>query len=252
MERRIVGGVLAVAFFLAAFFFAAFFYGSTAVFAGSPRGTTVQLPTFNFFTVATTVEVPDSGGETLGGVGSAHSGRTETGIPGLGLRPFDNAAIGGVCAASGASVHAEIQDLDAMDRALLAGGNSAANASPDAVAFQKLPVMLRPLPRNARGVSSVRESSPLVADAAGSESVADLQRQQAAADAVAEQQTQEEAQRFFDQAGELQAAGKPGVAKVYYRMAARRATGDLRERAIAALRELSQPTAATISTSSDH
>ena len=88
--------------------------------------------------------------------------------------------------------------------------------------------------------SPARERSPLVADAAGSESVADMRRQQAAADAVAEKQTQDEAQRLFDQAGELQATGKPGVAKVYYRMAARRATGDLKERAIAALRELSR------------
>ncbi len=236
MERRILGGGLAAAFFLAAVSLAA-----TAM-AGPPRGTTVQLPTFNFFTVATTVEVPDSGGEMLGGNGRVLSGRIETGIPGLGFRPFDNVATGGVCGAGGASVHAEIQDLDAMDRALLGGGdgNVGDNASADAATIQKLPMMLRPLARNARDSSSAREGSPLIADAAGSASVADMRREQAATDAVAEKQTQDEAQRLFDQAGELQATGKPSVAKVYYRMAARRATGDLKERAIAALRELSR------------
>ncbi|HKD36789.1 MAG TPA: hypothetical protein VKB78_08305 [Pirellulales bacterium] len=249
MERRILGAGLAAAFFLAAFFLAA------TVLAGPPRGTTVQLPTFNFFTVATTVEVPDSGGGVLGGTGIAISGRVETGIPGLGFRPFDNVATGGVCGASGASIHAEIQDLDEMDRALLAGGggNVADNTSPDSIAIQKLPVMLRPLARNAKGISSSREPSPLLGDAAGSQSVADMRRQQAAADAVAETQTQGEAQRLFDQAGDLQAAGKPGVAKVYYRMAARRATGDLKDRAIAALRELSQqPTTSSVQASSDN
>jgi hypothetical protein len=108
--------------------------------------------------------------------------------------------------------------------------------------------MLRSAPASARGISSRRERSLLVADAAGSQSIIDLRRQQAAADAVADKKLQEEAQRLFDQAGELQAVGKPGVAKVYYRMAARRATGDLKERAIAALRELSQPTTASIPT----
>jgi hypothetical protein len=67
-----------------------------------------------------------------------------------------------------------------------------------------------------------------------------MRRQQSDADLAALQNEQQEAQRLFDQASELQAAGKPGVAKVYYRMAARRATGSLRDRAIAALRELSQ------------
>ena len=71
------------------------------------------------------------------------------------------------------------------------------------------------------------------------QSIAEIRRQQADESLAAQNESQREAQRLFDQASELQAAGKPGVAKVYYRMAARRATGSLKDRAIAALRELS-------------
>lgn len=211
-----------------------------AATAAPPRvGTTVQLPTFNFFTVATTVEVPDSGGGSLGGVGSAASGRIERGIPGLGFRPFANSATGLARSGGDMSVHAEIQDLDAMDRALLGNdaNKTADNESPEAIALLKLPLMLRGVAGGGpRGVS------PLAADSAGSQSVAEIRRQQTHAASAAEKESQQEAQRLFDQASELQSAGKPGVAKVYYRMAARRATGNLRDRALAALRELSLPT----------
>lgn len=197
--------------------------GTILVFAAAapaapPRvGTTVQLPTFNYFTVVTTVEVPDSGGGSLGGVGSASSERVERGIPGLGFRPFTNTDSGLAHSGGNASLQAEIQDLDAMDRALLGDdANRTAGKAP-------------------------RKSSPLAADSAGSQSIAAMRRQQAEESSAAQKESQQEAQRLFDQASELQAAGKPGVAKVYYRMAARRATGSLRDRAVAALRELSLP-----------
>jgi hypothetical protein len=189
---------------------------ATAANAAPPRvGTVVQLPTFNFFTVATTVEVPDSGG-SLGGVGSAASGRIERGIPGLGFRPFTDTESGLARSGGNVSVQAEIQDLDAMDRALL-GDNT-----------------------NKTAGEAPRQSSPLAADSAGSQSIAAMRRQQNEADSAALQNDQREAQRLFDLASELQAAGKPGVAKIYYRMVARRATGSLRDQAISALRELSQ------------
>jgi hypothetical protein len=191
---------------------------TAAATAAPPRvGTVVQLPTFNFFTVATTVEVPDSGGVSVGGVGSSASKRAERGIPGLGFRPFTNTDSGRARSGGNVSVQAEIQDLDAMDHALLGG-----DANPTA---GKAP----------------RNSSPLTVDSAGSQSIATMRRQQTEESLAAQKESQQEAQRLFDQASELQAAGKSGVAKVYYRMAARRATGSLRDRAIAALRELSQP-----------
>lgn len=227
MERRILVAAAVGGLFMAA----------SAVSAAPPRavGTSVQLPTFNFFTVATTVEVPDSGAGFLGGVGSGASGSSQHGIPGLGFRPFNNAATGVARGAGGMSIRAEIQDLDAMDKAILDGaGQTADNNSPDAIAIRKLPVMLRPV-----AADKPRVAPALTVDSAGGESLADIRRQQAAADAAADA----EAQRLFAQASDLQAAGKPEVAKIYYRMAARRATGSLRDQAIAALRDLSKPAA---------
>ena len=50
-----------------------------------------------------------------------------------------------------------------------------------------------------------------------------------------------EAERLLQQAGDFKSAGKNELAKVYYRMAARRATGSLRDQAVAALAELAKP-----------
>lgn len=77
--------------------------------------TTVQLPTFNFFTISTSVVVPDRGRAHLGGVaGGTQTGRTD-GAPGLpGLR-----AGGGTTGAGGIGVTAHVHDLQALDRALL-------------------------------------------------------------------------------------------------------------------------------------
>ncbi len=79
-----------------------------------PTATTLQLPTFSFFTISTTVSVPDSGGAYLGGVGGGRSGSRSNG-PGLG-----NRAGGSGLDAGGVYVAAQIHDLGAMDRALLA------------------------------------------------------------------------------------------------------------------------------------
>ncbi|MFP6648886.1 MAG: hypothetical protein VB817_05470, partial [Pirellulaceae bacterium] len=45
------------------------------------EGTTIQLPTFNFTTVSTTVSVPDGGTVLLGGIKRLSEGRTERGVP---------------------------------------------------------------------------------------------------------------------------------------------------------------------------
>jgi general secretion pathway protein D len=51
-------------------------------------GTTVQLPTFSFFTVATTVSVPDGGTVLLGGIKRLSEGRNEFGVPILNKVPY--------------------------------------------------------------------------------------------------------------------------------------------------------------------
>ena len=54
------------------------------------QGTTVQLPTFAFTTVSTTVSVPDGGTILLGGIKRLSEGRTEQGVPILSKLPYVN------------------------------------------------------------------------------------------------------------------------------------------------------------------
>jgi general secretion pathway protein D len=54
------------------------------------RGTTVQLPTFSFVTVTTTVSVPDGGTVLLGGIKRLSEGRNEYGVPMLNKIPYVN------------------------------------------------------------------------------------------------------------------------------------------------------------------
>ncbi len=185
----------------------------------SPVGpTTVQLPTFNFFGVSTTVDVPDSGEGFLGGTNSAASGSTERGIPGLGFRPFSNTAGSSTVSGGSMSLRATIHDLGAMDKALLGKDFDAA----------------RPV---AIGSSFSARSSILMTDAAGSLSVAEIQRQQAADDAA----TNTEARKLLDDGKAYEAAGKTGLAKIQYRMAAHHAVGKLKDEAIADLQRLTAP-----------
>ena len=52
------------------------------------EGTTVQLPTFAFTSVSTTVSVPDGGTILLGGIKRLAEGRTERGVPMLSKIPY--------------------------------------------------------------------------------------------------------------------------------------------------------------------
>lgn len=84
------------------------------LFVGPPA-TTVQLPTFNMFTISTTVVVPDRGGLVIGGV---NSGSSASGANGL--FSFDNRSSASSITGGDVSVGARIIDLKEMDRALLA------------------------------------------------------------------------------------------------------------------------------------
>ena len=64
---------------------------NTSSSAGSTvtrSGTTVQLPTFSFVTVTTTVSVPDGGTVLLGGIKRLSEGRNEFGVPMLNKLPY--------------------------------------------------------------------------------------------------------------------------------------------------------------------
>ncbi len=56
----------------------------------SRSGTTVQLPTFSFITVTTTVSVPDGGTVLMGGIKRLREGRNEFGVPILNKVPYLN------------------------------------------------------------------------------------------------------------------------------------------------------------------
>lgn len=56
----------------------------------SSSGTTVQLPTYSFITVTTTVSVPDGGTVLLGGIKRLSEGRNEFGVPMLNKLPYVN------------------------------------------------------------------------------------------------------------------------------------------------------------------
>jgi len=64
--------------------------GSSRDTTVSRAGTTVQLPTFSFVTVTTTVSVPDGGTVLLGGIKRLSEGRNEFGVPMLNKLPYIN------------------------------------------------------------------------------------------------------------------------------------------------------------------
>lgn len=183
--------------------------------------TTVQLPTFHYFSVDTTVLVPDRGATFLGGVNYSSAGRTSRGIPGLG-RPFTNTSIGRSTVGGGMWVSAYIHDFEAMDAALLGQG--------DFVAGQ---YVRRP---SAAAVAATK-TDPTFAD-----SIVAI-RAQAASE---EQASQLEAEANLKRGHEKLKEGKPGVAKIYFQMAERGATGKVKDDAMAALKSIDQSKAVRV------
>ena len=81
------------------------------------RFTTVQLPTFQNFSMSTTIVVPDRGRVYLGGVNRSYRSSSRRGAP---LFPGSSRAYGGGSSTSGVSVSAHIHDLRELDQARLA------------------------------------------------------------------------------------------------------------------------------------
>jgi Flp pilus assembly secretin CpaC len=206
-----------------------------AGFAGQPVfGQTVQLPTFEFFTVNTTVSVPDGGTALLGGVNSYAAGRDSAGVPMLGKipfagRPFGSRSIGSSATASNVTATARIIILEEEEAKLgLTGSPSLPSDTLSAVE--------RRADFLARNVA--RTSPPDVGNPTGRPappSAEEIQRR----NALASRQRAQEATYFFDKGEHAFAAGKTNVAKIYYRMAATRADGELKTQALAKIYALS-------------
>jgi hypothetical protein len=215
------------------FIIAAFVAGFLVLLTQTASSQTVQLPTFQFFSVSTTVSVPDNGGAFMGGINRAASGGNEFGVPGLAFPGFQNRSFGQEMSASNVWAHVTIHDFDAMDQAILnspspndfAGTSTSRwNTNFDVPAVPRAVSAFRPDAVDLAG--SWRAERPVPATNVAAEE----------ADRDARRATRSsEADNYFAHAQKAEADGKPNVAKIYYQMAMRRASGDFKQQVQARL-----------------
>jgi hypothetical protein len=174
--------------------------------AQGARGQVVQLPSITTFGSDTTVLVPDRGTMSLGGNSTARAGSNSfSGLP-------PQRGIGIDRSASGLSVTARIHDMQELDRELLEAAPARAPLGASA-------------PRATRAAGD-----------AALPSVAEIRRQRAASAAPPER----EISALVERARAARATGKSSLARTYYDMAARRATGASYEQIVAERRALGQ------------
>jgi hypothetical protein len=194
--------------------------------------TTVQLPSFSFFTVQTTVSVPDRGAMHLGGISRGRDGRSERG-----LGPLANRGIGSDRSVAGASVHARIIDFEEIDRMLLAAAARRAGTPVDPAIGKAAE-----LTRHVEAGVAVGGAADHGVTAALPGSVAAIK----AHNAAAALQRSSEVAELFAKGQAAEAEGKPAVAKIFYQMVVRRAAGQLQQQAqvrLAALAASGKPAA---------
>ncbi|MGE0607881.1 MAG: hypothetical protein AB7O62_12375 [Pirellulales bacterium] len=186
--------------------------------AGQSLPASVQLPTLQVFTVDTTVSVPDRGGMWLGGIGRRREGRNE-----FGPRPFaSRPGLGVETGASGVFVSATIIDFDELDRQVLARARQESLPLAASLAEQEQHRLQQAFVRAA-------DDRP-----AGPASVAEIRQRQA----NQQDATRREGEDLLERALVAEEEGKSGTAKIYYQMAARRLTGEVRKEALRRLAEL--------------
>jgi hypothetical protein len=176
-------------------------------------GQVVQLPSMHNFSVSTSVLVPDRGSAYLGGVGRAHHSRTTSGWSPLGR----NTSRAGSVAGTGVMVHATIID----------------HAELDALVLEEARAI-----RAAKGIEWRDPAEPRVAPSrdAPLASVAEIKRAVAHDDARRE----EAARTDFEKAFDYEQSGEHALARSYYRVAARKSSGSVRDEAIERLKGLPQ------------
>ncbi|MGA2063663.1 MAG: hypothetical protein ABSG86_01775 [Thermoguttaceae bacterium] len=202
-------------------------------------GQSLQLPTYSFTSVSTTVSVPDQGAALLGGISRSSESRSEFGVPMLPFRPFRNTAIGQSSSAMNMYATATIHDFDAMEAALLG------TPSPGGVVSADSPAAAAALARMAPSVPPkilAGQWQPKADPPGATSPVADPATEQARRLAQREVRSSE-AEQYFERARQAEADGKPSVAKIYYQMVVRRAGGDLKSQALARLDALGSTTA---------
>jgi len=207
--------------------------------AAAQQNITVQLPTFNVTTVQTTVSVPDGGTALLGGIGRFSEGSVSRGVPMLNKIPgvsrlFGNRGIGRDVGLSQMTVTPRIiiQEEEELRQTgvsseLLSQLSSVPNAArPVALAGAAPadPALARKADFIARNIA--RHPAATAEEAGPAQpSVEQIQRQ----NELARVQRTAEAQEFFAKGQRAEGEGKAGVAKIWYQMAARRASGELQQ-----------------------
>ena len=174
----------------------------------------VQLPTYSHFSTSTTVSVPDRGGAWLGGVGRAASGSQVLGGP---RSPFSPQGSGGNRGAAGMGVAATVHDFEAMENQLFQQAASKSVPGPRANPWQG---RLKKAAASSAGrpAPSIAAIQVMRAESLGSAS--------------------RDAADWYDRGCRAEEAGNAGAAKVYFRMAARRAAGPARAAILAHLDRL--------------
>lgn len=226
----------------------------TALFAfaaASRAGEVLQMPTFSFTTVNTTVTAPDGGSVLLGGVSRLSEGRTSRGVPILGKVPglnrlFRNQGIGRSVSAQNMIVTPRIIILEEEEERqvgrVLAERRALAGAPlppPFAVndVYQRRAEFLAQHVASQQPADHRHEAAPASNDEKVAEAYAGLDEQRRKNE-LAAQQRDREAVMYFEKGQAKESEGNIGVAKVYYRMAAKRATGEFKDQILARLEAL--------------
>jgi hypothetical protein len=191
--------------------------GFVLAIASAAEAQVVQLPTFQIFSVQTTVVAPDRGWSVLGGAAQARGQQAVQGVPGAARLPWAGRLLGNRGAASelrlaGAAVSATIHDREAMERSLVGTpGIDRANRDPELdrkAAFLTDHVATGAEEMELQSVRAIRARQRLTKSHADEELAGYLARGRAA-----------------------EAAGRIGAARASYALVARRAQGPLRQEA---------------------
>ncbi|MBN2475370.1 MAG: hypothetical protein JXB62_12230 [Pirellulales bacterium] len=179
--------------------------------------------------------MPDRGSVYLGGVQRAATGRNEFGVPLLPFRPFRNSAIGSERSVSSLHVTATIHDFEAMDAYLLGQPTTLSRSlsrQPSRAA-----IAADGKTRQARNPAFGRSWGP--ASSTGAEALSSTSPAEARAHRLQQREARnQEAASLFERGQKAEAGGKANVAKIYYQMAARKASGQLEAQILARLQAI--------------
>jgi hypothetical protein len=165
-------------------------------------------------------------------VDRARSGMNEFGTP---LLPFRSRSFGSERRASNMSVSVFIHDFEAMDRYLLSQPTPFRAARRSRAGAEARAGALATRSKASHPWSQTLEQAKADSGGPAAMSVAQLR----AMHLREEQARQEEALQWFERGRKAEASGKANVARVYYQMAARRATGELKNQVAVRLQSVS-------------